>query len=331
MKADRYIINPELRLIKKNWKGNPITVKDRFLNHEFPYIPKFFNILEWKLKEGNNNKAKKADGFRLEPHFPKSFFETKDDGIVWLGHASFLIRIDNLTMIIDPVLSSPSFLMKRYVSFPFDSVLLKNIDLILLSHDHRDHCDEKSIKRISSLNPEAIIYTGLNMKPLVSSWCKNKITEAGWYQVYPKLSGIEITFLPTRHWGKRLITDTNIRLWGSFLIQSKDKIIYFGGDSGYGSHFKETAELFPNIDYAMLGIGAYKPEWFMHPSHTSPSDAYKAALDLKTKNLIPMHYGTFDLSDETISEPIESLRNVHQDQSNDLALLDVEPGVFIKM
>ena len=100
------------------------------------------------------------------------------------------------------------------------------------------------------------------------------------------------------------MSDENKRLWGAFLIRSKDKTIYFSGDTGYGSHFKEVKELFGNIAVAIIGIGAYKPEWFMHPNHVSPQDAVKGFHEVGAKIFIPMHYGTFDISDEPVGEPL---------------------------
>jgi L-ascorbate metabolism protein UlaG (beta-lactamase superfamily) len=109
--------------------------------------------------------------------------------------------------------------------------------------------------------------------------------------------------MPARHWSRRAITDTNKHLWGSFLIEANGKRIFFSGDTGYGSHLKEIGELFGNIDVCIIGVGAYKPEWFMGSNHISPTDAIKAVDEMEAKMLIPMHFGTFDLSNEPIGEP----------------------------
>jgi L-ascorbate metabolism protein UlaG (beta-lactamase superfamily) len=112
--------------------------------------------------------------------------------------------------------------------------------------------------------------------------------------------------------------DTNKTLWGGFVFKSKDKTVYFGGDSGYGNHFKMIGELFPNIDVAMIGAGAYAPHWFMSPNHQDPKNAAQAFNDTKAKTLIPFHYGTFDLADEPLSEPekiltqLESEGHIHK-------------------
>ncbi len=192
---------------------------------------------------------------------------------------------------------------------------LKNIDFILLSHNHRDHADQKSMQQLCALNPNAIILTGLEIEKLLRRWkITNPIIEAGWYQQYHLDADVAVTYLPAKHWNRRGLTDMNDMLWGSFMLQSKDQTIYFGADSGLGIHFNEIAQLFPFIDYAFLGIGAYKPEWFMHTAHTGPGDVLIAQEQLQAKQLVPMHHGTFDLSDEPIFYPKQELLQFQEEQ-----------------
>ncbi len=115
---------------------------------------------------------------------------------------------------------------------------------------------------------------------------------------------VENYFLPAQHWSKRSLNDGGLRLWGAFMLQTDDLSVYYGGDTGYSSHFTEIEELFGAPDYALLGIGAYKPRWFMQANHISPYDSLTAASQMKARITIPMHcYGTFDLSDEPLSDP----------------------------
>jgi L-ascorbate metabolism protein UlaG (beta-lactamase superfamily) len=181
-----------------------------------------------------------------------------------------------------------------------------------MSHDHRDHCDKNSLRKIRKLNPEIQYFTGLNMDKIMRKFLHKAAGQsAGWYQQFNTTGlGFNLYFLPTRHWSKRGFFDTNKRLWGSFILEIDGKTIYFGGDSGYGSHYKEIVSLFPNIDIAILGIGAYEPEWFMESNHSSPEKSYQAFLDLNAKQFIPMHYGTFDLSDEPIGYPAQVLEEI---------------------
>jgi L-ascorbate metabolism protein UlaG (beta-lactamase superfamily) len=269
---------------------------------------------------------KKNDSFRLKHFNDTSFLSDTDDCIVWLGHASFFIRLAGTNLLIDPVFFDVAFL-KRYSAHAFDCDTFKNIHYLLISHDHQDHCQGKSIRRIVENNPGMQVLTGLNMETLLRPWVKNSLVQvAGWYQQYNTDDGVQIVYLPSRHWSKRGLFDENRRLWGAFVMRSKNKTLYFGGDSGYGSHFREAGQLFPGIDVAILGIGAYKPEWFMHPNHASPTDAVKAFHDTGAEIIVPMHYGTFDISDEPIGEPLRVLRKMEEDSQINGTLAALNPG-----
>ena len=300
--------NPSLQFHKDkidSWKGNPI-VQGRYINTEFPHHIGFKDVLKWKRSKNPYEQIKKTDTSKL-PIYLQALKEINDttDGIFWLGHATFLIRLNGKTFITDPVLGKVSGFMKRKSKLPISIDNLPKIDYILMSHDHRDHCDKSSLKFLAKRNPEVKYFAGLEMDKVLGKYLKGHEGQtAGWYQEYNVENHVfKLWFLPTRHWCKRLFSDLNIRLWGAFVLEIDGKVIYFGGDSGYGSHYKETAALFPNIDIAILGIGAFEPEWFMQSNHSSPLKAFQSFLDLKAKYMVPMHFGTFDLSDEPVCLP----------------------------
>lgn len=307
----KFIKNENLPTIKSDWQGNPVDEKDRFVNEEFPYLPKASDVIKWTLSRNPQKEEKENDTARLEVRDPTEFLNSEKDGILWLGHAGFFIRLNGVNIIIDEVFGKPPF-VKTYVDVPSPLDKIKRLDYILISHDHRDHCDETTVKGLTDKFPDAEILAGLKMDELLLDWKKqsNKIQTAGWYQQFSLPDNrVKIFFLPTRHWARRGFFDTNERLWGSFIIQgANNKTIYFGGDSGYDDHYKKLAELFPKIDYALIGIGAYKPRFIMKPNHSSPAEAWQAFVDSKADVLIPMHYGRFDLSDEPPSEPARLLR-----------------------
>jgi len=254
------------------------------------------------------------------------FLTHHEDCIVWLGHASFFIRIEGVTLLIDPVLFDVSY-FKRKSRLPIKPEELNGIDYILISHDHRDHCDERSLKLLSKQNPKARYLTGLNLDTLLTKITGSKdIQAAGWYQQYKLDDALQITYMPARHWGRRGLNDTNKRLWGGFVIQGAGKTLYFSADSGYGSHFADAGKVFSNIDYCLIGIGAYKPEFFMGQSHASPQDAVKAANEMDASYMIPMHYGTFDLSDEPLGDPIQVLHKINRDGKLRAHLCDLKHG-----
>lgn len=328
-----FVLNEELPVLNEieNWKGNFINSKGQFENLEYPFQPNWIDVIKWKTQRNEFSKAKKIkNDFSTEIVCDTSFISNQRDVIVWLGHASFFIRVNGINIITDPVFNSPSYFLKRKVKMPFDMSMLPKIDYILHSHDHRDHLDKKSLNLILLKSDSTKILTGLRM----GNWLvknlkgyKYKIEEAGWYQTYKTDSSkVKIHFLPARHWSKRSLFDTNRRLWGSFVIQTPSKTIYFSGDSGYGSHFKELNILFKQIDIAIMGIGAYEPEWFMSPNHMSPKDALRAAKEMGAKAILPMHYGTFDLSNEPLYEPINSLIDLHKNSLLSIELLNLKIG-----
>lgn len=306
-----YVGNENLKTVKPDWRGVPVDEKGRFVNAEFAFLPKTLDLLRWQLS-GNPQKEEKAnDRGRLEIKDPTAFFDGEADGVLWLGHASFYIRISGKTILIDPVFGDPSFI-KKFVEIPNPLEKIKAVDYVLLSHDHRDHCDEETIRQVARKFPNAKFLAGLRMEELVRDWVTptNEIQTAGWFQQFDLPDErAKIYFLPVRHWCRRGLFDFNHKLWGGFVIEGAGETIYFGGDSGFGSHYRETAEVFPAIDYFLIGIGAYSPRWFMEPNHNSPADAAQAFVDAKAKILVPMHYGTFDLSDEPPSEPLKLLND----------------------
>ncbi len=307
----KYTKNDNLPTIKTDWQGTPVDEKDRFVNHEFPFLPSAIDILKWQLATKPQKEEKQTDTNRLEVKDPTEFLQRSQTGILWLGHAGFFMRLDGVNVLIDPVFGKPS-LISTLVDVPSPIDKLPKIDFILISHDHRDHCDEKTIKQLTSKFPDAKILAGLRMDELLNDW-KSPTTEiltAGWYQQFSlPTSKIKISFLPSRHWSRRGLLDTNWRLWGAFVIEAAGKIIYFGGDSGFGSHYKDLAALFPKIDFFIVGIGAYKPIWFMKANHNAPDEAFQAFVDSKADVLVPMHFGRFDLSDEPPGEPLKLLNH----------------------
>lgn len=307
------INNPDLKTILPSWRGTPLDQDGRFMNHEFPFIPKFGSIFKWMTQKNPQKQTKKTDTWKMPVVKDDSFLSSKEDIIVPFGHATFFIRLNGKQILIDPVIGKIP-VTKRYTEFPINPDKLVNLDYVLVSHAHYDHCDKDSLKLIQRQNPTAKFLTGLGMKSLLGKWIeRNEIQEAGWYQQYNTDNEIEIYFLPSRHWSNRALDDTNERLWGAFILKSKDKTIYFGGDSGYGSHFKEVGELFPSIDVALIGAGAYSPRWFMSPNHQDPEHAVQAFNETKAKMMIPFHYGTFDQADEPLSEPPKILLELEKE------------------
>lgn len=316
--------NPALPFMKANWKGNLLNEKQQYINLDGPSERGFTELFKWQFEKNQLKPLKKKQQPNVDIQQTRFITQNRENGFVWLGHASYLFTLAGKHFLTDPVLYNVGPL-KRFTPLPCDVAALQQIDYILLSHNHRDHADKKSMQQLCTLNPKAIILTGLNIAPLLRSWkIANPIIEAGWYQQYQLETDVQVTYLPAKHWNRRGLTDMNNMLWGSFMLQSPAQTIYFGADSGLGMHFEEIGQLFPSIDYAMLGIGAYKPEWFMHTAHTSPADALIALQQLGAKQLVPMHFATFDLSDEPLFYPKQELLQLQEQQNiNDVLHLAI--------
>ncbi|WP_339880033.1 MBL fold metallo-hydrolase [uncultured Algoriphagus sp.] len=307
--------NKDLSFVKHGWTGNELNDKGLFTNIYGDDVKGFRDVWRTLRNPSPLSKLKNGQQSSLRWKTIEDISNKTQNAIIPLGHASFIIDINGIRLLIDPVIA-PNRVMKRYTKVPFHVPDLNNVDYLLLSHNHRDHIDKKSIIQVCKHNPEAIILTGLEIGKQLRRWgIKNQIQEAGWYQRFQTSEQIDIDFLPSHHWSRRWLTDTNINLWGSFMLQDKisGKNIYFSSDSGYQAHFKGIGKDY-NIHVAMIGVGAYEPQWFMGSAHTSPTDALKAFKDLRAKQWIPMHYGTFDLSQEPIFYPEKVLKEQHRDE-----------------
>ncbi len=305
-----------------NWKGVPVDRKSRFVNVHHPFYQNYLVILKWMPSHLLNAAKNRRYRFPVQ----QTSLEQLPAGnhLVWLGHASFYLCINGTRLLIDPQFYEAA-IYKRHSDNPVDPQAFSNISYILLSHDHADHCDPRSLALLTKNNPQAVLLTGLGMEPCIAPMLKNPVPvlTAEWYEQY-NLPDLRIWFVPSRHYCKRVNNRFNRQLWGGFVIQyvsgGAEHTIYFGGDSGYDEDFATIGRLFrPGI--AILGIGAYLPEWFMHPNHMSPGDAWKAFEDTGASVMIPMHYGTFNLSDEKMDAPLQQLLTIA-----DSRLRHLKPG-----
>jgi L-ascorbate metabolism protein UlaG (beta-lactamase superfamily) len=313
MSETQYLNNPQLKTILPGWKGNPV-INGRFVDPNKRFSGSFAKVLRWQLSKKEKAAEKKSDKWRLQVRQGNDFLKQKEDCIVWLGHASFFIQVRGIRILTDPVFGRISGIVPRLSGLPCPPDDFTGIDYVLLSHAHRDHCDYYSLKKLAAENNFKLL-TSLNTGKLVASWIEGlHFQEAGWYQQYNiEEKNLRITFLPTQHWSNRYLWDINRTLYGSFMIEADGLNIYFGGDSGYCAYPKQIAELFPNIDIAMIGVGAYTPPFMMRDVHTNPEEAIQLFHDLEAKTLIPMHYGTFDLADEPLGDPYRILKQAEKE------------------
>jgi N-acyl-phosphatidylethanolamine-hydrolysing phospholipase D len=228
-----------------------------------------------------------------------------DDYIAWIGHATFLIKLGETTIITDPVFSNNAgplvFGPKRYVEPAIELKEIPKTDVFLLTHNHYDHQDMSTIRGFPY--KEAKVLVPLKLGKYFKKY--KDVNEMDWYDEIQINSDLKITFLPAVHWSKRSLTDTNKTLWGNFLIEYKNKKIFFACDTGYGNIYKDLGEKYGPIDLSMINIGAYdfRPMFDKSIYHTTPEEALNIAQDLKSKKVLGTHWGTFVLSLEPIMEP----------------------------
>ncbi len=318
-----YKYNSNLPFIKKDIQGNLCIDEEFVFNTEKDRLP-YTRLIKWMTSSNPQRSEKRNDRFTPEVIYNSDFLNSKKDILVWLGHSSFFAQIDGKRILTDPVFHDLTPFLRRKHQLPCAIHEFESIDYILLSHGHRDHFDVPTLKKLRRKNPNVEILCPLGFESMLQSIGFNNIQEAAWWQEF-KTKDLSITFLPAKHWNRRLLTDYNRTLWGSFSIIGKEHSIYFAGDTGMSTHFKEINTHFSQFDICLMPVGAYKPRYVMEWAHISPEEAIQGFHELNGKIFIPMHYGTFDLSDEPASEPIRLLEQFKKEEiiKGDLRILKV--------
>lgn len=252
--------------------------------------------------------------------------------VTFIGHSTFLIRTASAVLITDPVFTTHAgpfgLLGPRRVRPPaIAPAALPSIDIVLVSHNHYDHLQPSSLRLFrrtaSYVVPlgltRFIPSSGISRRPPASfgSGVENKMgrrthLELDWWQS-GKIGDAEITGVPAEHFSARTPWDRNETLWCGYVVRIDGVTVYFAGDSGYSPQFADIGRRFPGIDVALVPIGAYEPRWFMAPAHMNPEEAVRAHQDLKPRLSIGMHFGTFQLTDEGIDDPLRALEKARTD------------------
>ena len=257
-----------------------------------------------------------------------------DNYAIWIGHSTFLIKKEGLTILTDPIFSdraSPFGFIgpKRLIPPAINISALPRIDVITVSHNHYDHLDISSLRKLSKLFPEALFFVPNGDKRLLNKNNIKNVHEFDWWNSF-KVKNFEFTFTPVQHWSKRGLFDRNRSLWGGWHMKHNDYSIFHAGDTGYSNDFVQTRLRLGAPKYAFIPIGAYDPEWFMSDSHVNPEEAVQIMLDLEAEKGFGMHWATFTLTDENTIEPKIRLENATMKLDN-LDFTSLVPGDVINL
>jgi L-ascorbate metabolism protein UlaG (beta-lactamase superfamily) len=303
------ILFERLILVGKIYAGNKTTYfkEGLFSFTEYPEPEKgFADILKWNTERNSTpwNEPYTTDTISLTP-FDADSFKVRS---TFINHATVLIETKEYRLLTDPIFS------KRVSPFSFigparhhDPYLplkeIPSLDFVLISHAHYDHLSIESIKMIEEyFSP--IYVTPLNNGQFIeqAGVPRNRIVEVNLFETFEQ-AGLRITLEKAKHWSARGFSDRKRYLWGSFMIETADKNIYFSGDTGYDTHFKEIKEKYQRVDMAFIPIGAYEPRWFMKDYHMNPEEAVTAGKDLGEPAVMGIHFGTFKITDEGRHDP----------------------------
>jgi L-ascorbate metabolism protein UlaG (beta-lactamase superfamily) len=284
---------------------------ERFRNLE-PSEPRgFVDFFRWKLtsKRGRWNKWTESQPGSVPPR--------RVDGIglrvTFINHATVLIQTEGLNILTDPIWSERASPVrwagpKRHRSPGLRFEDLPPIDIVLISHNHYDHLDVATLVRLQAEHQPRFV-TSLGNRAFLNSREIADAVEVDWWETAKVLNELSVTCVPGKHFSGRWLSDGDVTLWCGYIVHGAAGNIYFAGDTGMGNHFVEIKNRFGPIRLALLPIGAYLPNWFMHPVHLSPSEAVEAHHLLAAQVSTAMHFGTFALGDDGEFEPVQTLRD----------------------
>lgn len=308
------------------------------------------DVLGWKLfSKTDYTDKQKAVLPRVIPDTAKRLEKTRGDFILWIGHNTFLIRIDGSYWLTDPIFSKRALLPARLTppaltleefndlvnndpinNDPVNKDLIKDVN-ILISHNHYDHLDRTSMK---NLPEEAVVYLPKGLKDYVMDMNKTNVHEMDWWEEIEIKKGTKLICLPAQHWSLRINQGRNRSLWAAYLLVTPGATFYFGGDSGYFKGFREIGRKYPGIDVAFMATTAYHPRWFMQYQHMNIEEAVKGFEELGARYFIPTQWGTFHLGNEPAGFPKLDLERHIKTQGldpNQFKILDIGQILLLKL
>lgn len=309
-------LSPQFGATKKEIATSQVLASENHNGKVFENAEKTDVMTEFKfssLKEYFKKEGKEPDTLLPVRKFADNYFETAIDTstrFTWFGHSAILLETQGKNIFIDPMLghvpAPVSFVgPKRFnPELPISADSLPELDIVLISHDHYDHLDYESITKLKDKTKQFIVPLGVGAH--LRSWGvdANKITELDWWDTC-MVDGIKIAATPSRHFSGRGLSDRDATLWCSFVLQTNNENIFFSGDGGYGSHFKEIGDKYGPFDVCFMECGQYNEQWAQ--IHMMPEDITTANNDLRGKAIVPIHWGSFKLALHPWVEPVNRL------------------------
>ena len=282
---------------------------NNYINHKMATFKEF-----WKWRK--ESKKPEPLSFPLANNDPKFLQENRTQKtLTWIGHASFLIQLDGINILTDPHLTeraSPIVFAGPSRTTPPGLAIedLPEIDVIVISHNHYDHLDYQTILKITrkQINRQPLVLVPLKLKKLLKSFGARNVKELDWWDT-TTFKNLNIHSVPVQHWSNRSF-NTNKTLWCGWVFENEDFKSIFVGDTGYSKDFSTIQQKFGPMDLSMIPIGAYAPRWFMKDHHCNVEESIQIHKDLKSKKSIAMHWGTFQLTDEPMDEPVKLLKKL---------------------
>lgn len=292
-------------------RGPPTThFNGRVFDNQQPVRPKSFgDLLRWRRERSPGHWRAYQEHPPGPP--PPRAVAAGQLRVTFINHSTVLLQVDGVNLLTDPIYSlraSPvGFAGPRRARPPgirFED--LPPIHGVLISHNHYDHLDLPTLKRLHQAHRPWIL-TGLGNARLLGRAGLGAVRELDWWDSVEAAPGLRVSFVPAQHWSGRGLGDRARTLWGGFVVKGSNHLVYFAGDTGFGPHFAQIRSRFGPVDLALLPIGAYRPAWFMRDMHLDPAEAVEAHRVLGARHSVPIHFGTFPLGDDGQDAPVEEL------------------------
>jgi L-ascorbate metabolism protein UlaG (beta-lactamase superfamily) len=289
----------------------------RFRNNHHFTLPAAGDLLRWQWNRWREGLPREpAGGYRLavaeaDPGFLRR--NRSEATVTWIGHSTVLVQWGGLNILTDPQFSeraSPfSFLGPRRYLPPVPRLeQLPHIDAVLISHNHYDHLDRRSVLQLHrQAGGPPRFFVPCAIKRWFTRQGIHQVSEMNWWDE-EIFGGLQFHCVPVHHWSARTSFDRNRTLWSGWVVRSAERQFFFAGDTGYSPDFREIGRRLGAMDLALIPIGHYEPRWFMGPQHVDPQESIQIAKDVEARVALAIHWGTFPLSDEPLDEPPRRLR-----------------------